>query len=193
MSTREINLLPPSRRYWLQQQVTSLALIRFLNTIIGATSVLTAAALLILLIGWIGNRAIAPQEEASIESVVTEYGHIRERIAEQNNLLRYVATFGHQRIVWSEFLRSFFDVLPPDVTIATLRAQGVLEPGAGTVSSLSVTGNTTARSTLTIMQDRLQTLPAVASVTAPATNLIKRDNPPYQFTLELKDRHENTD
>ncbi len=183
----EINLLPPARRQSLRSEVALLSFARFLSTLIVALGTLSGAGLLVAAVLWIFGLTTTGAASDELKQNIAAYQQLRDTIAAQSVFVTTVHTLSQERIVWADFLEKFFAVVPPGVEITAMG--GTLDLAGSHLRDVhfSVSGQAVARSTLTVFQDRLQSLPQVQAVEAPSSNLILRDNPLYRFTLTLRD------
>lgn len=177
---RELNLLPPSRRHYIDRQLVVDAVSKLLATLIAAwTIAIVAGAIAIGVLGFLITTTSSGVAGTLTQKVKT-YQDLRTQIGAQNTTIKTMQTLTQQRVVWSDLLPDLFNALPPGAVITrlTLTAQGV--------PRLSFAGVAPARSSLVVLQDRLGLIEWVQAVAAPDTNLLERDNPAYQFDLTIK-------
>ncbi len=130
---------------------------------------------------------IAASAETSVDlsKEVSTYQTRRGELAKQNITLNYMHDLSTKQVKWSEKLDEFLALIPPGVTITQISGQEVASE-----LQLSFRGVAINRNMLIVIAERLEKLPWVISVKAPHTNLLKRESPPYQFTVVLSNNQE---
>ena len=114
-----------------------------------------------------------------------EYQQLRDQIAEQNLQLEYVQGLSSNRLAWADFLTDFLATVPPGIEIGGLTGSSVVRGNTVNDVIFTLNGQAAVRGGLIIFADRLRLLSGVTAVEAPNSNLIKRENPLYRFTLHL--------
>lgn len=176
----DLNLLPPSRLAALLRQEAVLGIHRFLVSI-------TMGLVLLTLVGLVSRgilqhliRTISHEQEAQLEQAISQYGVLRESLTADNAFLSAVSGLVHSRQQWGEKVYDLLAVVPGGIRINAVRGQSGKKP------SISISGQAATRNALTILEQRLKTIPWAKSVDAPNSNLIDRTNAPYEFILPLQ-------
>lgn len=180
----ELNLLPAPRRLTLRREVAVHSLIYFLSSVSLGAGIATGVGVLILL----GLMSYAWRLNAAgvhVEQAVAEYQVLREEIAEKNVLLNYIHGLSTNRFAWGTFLTDLLATTPAGIEIGSVSGSSIVRDNKTNDVLLILNGQAAARGTLTIFADRLRLLPGVTQVDAPNSNLIKRENPLYRFTIHL--------
>lgn len=176
---REINLLPPTRRRFLARQRIIQAISRVLRSfIIGLVILSLCGGVSTALLRWLTATASQSTTE-KLDQSVQEYRRIRDEIGEDNKLIEAAHALDRQQVVWSEYLSELLGLIPPGVTVTQIKGDADGE------RQLSFQGQAVSRSTLVVLQKRLQELSWVVDVRAPHTNLLQREHSEYFFELSL--------
>lgn len=183
---QEINLLPPERRKLLRNESIAISLHGFLKSINAGLMLLTVIGVALIVGLMIMSYAAARTTSQELQAMVDEYQNLRDIIAEQNKVFEYVAAVGRDRIVWSTIIRDFVGVVPPGVQIHTLAGRTVFAEGAVSSAQISFKGQAITRSTLVIYEERLKALESVISLTSPTSNLLERNNPTFEFDIDIR-------
>lgn len=178
-SRKEINLLPPDRRRFLFRRYLERVTLHFLGTVIAGLCIMTVGGGLTIVILRGVAASTSDQVQAELMQHVTEFKRIREEVARSNKLYQTMGKLHSERTVWSSLLPSFFEALPPGTVIDILAAENSSQ-------KITVGGKAAARSTLVVLEERLQALPWVQSVDSPTSNLLVRDNPVFSLILKLR-------
>lgn len=178
MST-ELNLLPPDRRQILTQRLIWELLGRSLTSLAIGLAVITGVGVVLIgglqLLAWTTARGTP----AEFEQALARYQELRDVIAEQNVALNEMSALSSQRIVWSQLVPTILATFPPGIVVRTMTAEAASR-------RFTFGGVAATRSTLIVLAERLKVLPWVDELTAPLSNLVQRDNPPFQFNLMVK-------
>lgn len=181
----EINLLPPPRRRSLQREVTLRLLLRVLTTLLQSTIALGTIGLIILIglmsVSW----RLTATSQTQVAAVVADYQKLRDKIAENNILLQYVQGLSENRHEWSVLLADLMRIVPSGVEVSSLSGTSTVRDNTMNDVTLNIHGQALSRGTLIIFANRLSGLKGVTAIDAPNSNLIRRDNPLYRFTLHL--------
>lgn len=177
---REINLLPPSRRQFLNRRARIIAVQRFVVSVLFGLVLLTASGL-VTIGGFRYLAASASQSvSAELDEKVSEFRRIRDSVSSDNAFIEATYDVQKNRIVWSAFLMEVFKALPPGVSISEL---------SGTAEGrFTFRGRADSRNLIVVLEKSIADLPMVTSVDAPHTNLIQRTDSEYTFNVTLKER-----
>ncbi len=99
-------------------------------------------------------------------------------IQAQNALIAEMQSHQAERLEWSALLPDLLAALPAGTEMNHLS-------GERDSHRLTLQGRASARSTLTVLENKLKALPWVKSVEAPRANLLERVGPEFTFTLSL--------
>lgn len=177
---RELNLLPTSRRHSLAQELVLNAMVRFLRSINAGLLVVTGSGIVTIVILQILVTLLSSFTTDKLAAEVKHYQDLRTQIAKQNESLTVMGTLSGGTVAWSQLLPDLFSSMPPGTKINQLNGAVTTE------TKLSFSGQALSRSALVVLQDRLQNLPWVKSVSAPNSNLLERINPTYGFDVIIK-------
>lgn len=158
----------------------------FLTSVLMALTLTTCVGVLLVGVLWGLSFATARTTEGELRLAIKEYKSLREEMALQNVFLDQILVTGKRRVVWSDAVREIFAVVPPGVTIRQVEAKVEMDKRAMKSAKLVLKGNAVTRSTLTVFEGRLRSLPIVGGVNSPTTNLLERNNPTYQFDIVIK-------
>lgn len=176
----EINLLPFSRRRILHRLYIEESIGIFFRRLLVMTSFVTAAAVLSLAVIVFSTRLTSTEVDDTLAERVASYQNLRGEIALQNQALQEMKEAIEQKIEWSAFFQDTLEALPPGTVVREMS-------GDNAARRVSISGTAAARSSLIVLEDRLRALAWVAKVEAPHSNLLERVNPPFSFTLTLKE------
>lgn len=188
MSVREINLLPPERRRRLRNESMAVSLTDIIKSVNAGLLLMTLVAAAIVTSLWLFSVAAQPTTAEDLRQVVAEYQRLREAVAQENAILERLAALGRERVVWSDLLGDFFTATPPGVTLHRLGGDITFVEGARSSAVLNFGGQAVARSALIIYEEKVRQMKHVQDVTSPASNLLERSNPLFQFSVVLKPR-----
>lgn len=176
----ELNLLPPSRRQFLDRQLVVDGIGKLLQTLIIAWTIVivagvaTAATLTFFIMTASSGVAITLAEQVKV------YKDLRTQIGVTNTTIKTMQSLTNDRVVWSTLLPDVFASLPPGTLVG--RVSMLVNPAP----HISFAGSAAARSSLVVLQSRLGLISWVGSIDAPDSNLLERDNPSYQFDITVK-------
>ncbi len=181
MAQKQMNLLPPARRWSLRQEVTLNAVTRFARAVaVGLLSLaLLAAAVSVGLWGF-ANLTSNRTAESELGRQVAAYDRKKSEVKRYNSLLEVIDSLGRERLVWSDIIPDLLDIVPSGIIIGRLEADRES-------NTIYFSGSSVARSSLVVFEERLGELPWVKDVKAPRANLLNPVNAPYEFTLTLKE------
>ncbi len=179
---KELNLLPPTRRRFIDQQVTLNIVVKIVNRLIVALLVLTCGGLLSLGGLYTATAVSGRGASSELKLEIERYQAKREEIARQNAALKLLYDLSTAPVVWSEILPELLAVLPAGTTINKMAGDQF------STARLDFQGRATSRSSLIAFTERLNKLPWVASFTAPHSNLIDRINPDYSFSIVINQK-----
>ena len=187
MSTKEINLLPPSRRQQLRNETVLVSLQKFLKTLNSGLMLLSIVAIVAAVLLTVAVPVVDRGGSEELETTLVDYQQLRDIIVAENVLYERVANIGDSRVVWTNLLREVLPTLPSGVRIAFLSGQSTLdEHGDVQDSRMTLRGQAATRSTLVLWQGRLKELTAVQDILSPTSNLIDRVDLDYDLTLVLE-------
>ncbi|GEM_PF-2544505 len=181
----EINLLPPLRRLTLRREVVINSLQYILSSVVYACLAVTLTAGATWALLGASTWRLSATDQSQIGSAISEYQQLRDEIAEHNALLEYVQSLSNNRLTWTDFIADFLATIPPGVEIGGMTGSAVMQGTMPQEVIFTFNGQAAARGGLTLFADRLRLLKGVTQVVAPNSNLIKRENPLYQFTIHL--------
>ena len=185
MALQEINLLPPERRRRVRNESIAVSVTVIIKSINAGLLLMTTFSIAIVLSILLYSWAATPTTQEELNKTVDEYQALRDKVAEENAVLERLEGLGHHRIIWSDMLAEFFRVTPPGITLNRLGGAAIFGEGVVTSGTLTFMGQAITRTSLTVYEDRLKTLPGVTQVNAPASNLLERTNPTFQFNLTV--------
>jgi hypothetical protein len=177
--SKHLNLLPPERRAHLRRGAFLVSAVRIVHQLIIGLGVLSASGGIFIVGMWLLAITFTGSGSTQLQDKVTQYIELREEVSEKNELLQMVNRLGNDRIVWSDHLVEFLEVIPPGTTISSLT-------GDARVGIFEFSGTAITRSALVIFEERLNQLSWVNSVAAPRRNFLKKDSPKYTFELRLE-------
>jgi len=191
MSTKQINLLPPSRRQQLRNETVLVSLQNFFRTLNGGLLMLSIAAVLAAVLLTAALPVVDHGGSDALEATLEDYQQLRNVIIGENILYARVANTASSRLVWTDFLRELLPTLPSGVRITYLSGHSTLdETGERTAAEVSLRGQAATRTTLVFWQNRLAELSFISDVVSPTSNLLDRVDLDYALTLVLADDDE---
>jgi Tfp pilus assembly protein PilN len=170
-----LNLLPHERLLNLRREMSILALIWLMTSVMIGLIILTLIGVGVGASLW-GLSLVETSSEDQFVARMAEYFVAREEIDQVNTLLRAVDDTGGSRVAWSPLIVSLLSVAPPGATIDTLTIDGE-------DNLISISGTAPTRASLVAFEDRLRELDWTKEVDAPRDNLLRRNNPSYTFSL----------
>lgn len=182
---KDINLLPPSRRSLLHRESLLIAAQSFLNSLLLGLALLTCVGIMLAAALWIMSFNAARTTESQFIVVRDEYKKMKDSVTQQNQFFSRIEQSGSKRIVWSDALQAVLKAVPAGVAIETASAVAVMKNNVPQSATLILKGRAVTRSTLTVMESKLRSLPNVAQVQSPTTNLLDRNNPSFEFNLSI--------
>jgi len=190
MATKEINLLPPTRRQQLRNETVVVSLQRFVGSLNIALTGVTVCAVVAAIALTVAIPLVGRQGTDALDEVLQEYQQLQTVVTEQNRILTQLSLLGSERIVWTARMREIIPLLPSGVRIQYLAgnndAGGV---GPAGQPQLILRGQAATRTTLVLLQNRLQDLSFIEQVISPTSNLIERENVNYDLTLVITKEH----
>lgn len=185
MPTHEINLLPPIRHAWLKRQNTFGKVSGFLSAVILGLTILTFSAGISMGVLWVMSQMAVPTTSLQFQTAVDKYRLLKQAISDQNDILQYLNSLSRGQLVWTDFLHPLFTAAPTGIAITHLDGNYDNQTKAG-VPIINLKGEAANRNVLINFETALKTLPQLASVEAPVSNLLDRTNSIFQFKLILK-------
>lgn len=175
---RQLNLLPLTRRRFLYRLAVLTSVRRLMRSVLVGYAVVTLGGVAAVVITQALLIAASAESLVDLSKEVSTYQTRRGELAKQNITLNHMHDLSTKQVKWSKKLDEFLALIPPGVTITQISGQNVVSE-----LQLSFRGVAINRNTLIVIADRLAKLPWVVDVNAPHTNLLERENPPYQFTI----------
>jgi len=176
--SKQINLLPLARRRRLARQFFERALLRFVKSAWLALGTVTVAAVVAIVLLQVLGSLLFRSVGNELDDAVVTYRVETKSIVEQNKLIKEMDKLQQERLVWSELFDDVLTALPPGTKLKDIN-------GSVESKQIVVAGEAVARSSLVVLQEKLANLPWVASVDAPHSNLLERDNPSFTFLIKL--------
>lgn len=173
---RRLNLLPLNRRLGLRREVMLSAATKFLRGVAIGLGGLMAVGAFVGVGLWVTSENMSRSTEVDLQIAVSNYQRLREVIARENAVLELVDGLAKKRIEWTLILNDLLKIIPPGVTIETMKADA-------DESLISFSGSALNRSSLVVFGDRLRVLPWVVEVVAPRENLLNRIKPSYNIRV----------
>jgi Tfp pilus assembly protein PilN len=186
MATRQINLLPPERRYALKKSLVWKKLVDFSNKLELTLWFLSFVGIILMLSLWILSVAAASTTVKELEMEVEEYREIRREVAQQKALLEQVHGVAKDRMVWSDVLNEFVNVVPSGIIIEFLSGNMMSGNNENMEANLSLKGQAVTRNVLQAFIKRLEELEVTTKIDSPASNLLDRDRPEFELKLQIK-------
>lgn len=181
---KQLNLLPRARRANLRREVPIAAAHRFLISVLAGLIIVTAGALGTagILAAWSASHASVAQRE--LDALLAEYRTIKQEVSDYDALLESVVSVSRERLTWVPLLIQLLEILPEAATIETIEINGE-------ASQISFSGATDTRASLVDFEEQLRALPWMEELAAPSSNLLRRSNPEYSFTITVHSDVEN--
>lgn len=185
--SRELNLLPPSRRKLLDNKLMLSIVNRFMRMIVIslASVVIVGLFTIAVLQGMIFTSSSLVED--NLQTNIARYQQVREEIAKKNETIKIMHAVSSDRIVWSAYFQDLFQVLPPNTTVTRIAGSSVDK------NRIEFVGTAVTRNSLIVLEDRLSDLNWVGEIIAPRSNLLDRDNPTYRFDILLNDEVQEKD
>jgi Tfp pilus assembly protein PilN len=173
----ELNLLPEERRISLRWRQMVLGVKRLLLTILISLLFITLVGSLVW--GW-AKFSINQEQSVELEEKVKTYQELRDKVAAENARLRAVVQAENNRLVWSALVGELLTALPTGIEIKVLEIDEKNK-------WLSFQGTAPDRAVLIVMERQVSALSWVAETVAPASNLLQRVNPQFEFKIYVKE------
>lgn len=183
---REINLLPPKRRWRLRSESIAVSITRFLRSIIDGLLIMSVTAVGISIIMWLLIVTTNISTADDLKQEVSRFQRLRDEVSLRNQSFEALSAISVKRIVWSDVLASFFKAVPRGILLHDLSVQAEFEGGLPVSATMEVNGQALTRNTLIIYSEDLKGLDFVQGVNFPTSNLLERINPVFNIKLDIK-------
>lgn len=187
MATRELNLLPPTRRRQLARQLSINSVIRLIRSVIIGLMIITVVGLGTGITFHLLGMFLSGETTVELGQQVKRYQELRTQIAKENENLGFMATASADRVLWSALFADLYATMPPGTHVSSMIVESIPR------HSISFSGVAVSRGALVVLEDRLKSLTWVESVEAPSANLLQRVNPLYTFRVLLKETKKEPD
>lgn len=173
---RELNLLPPARRALQRQEQQFLLWGDILKGVVISLTIVTSAGVILGLGFWIMIQSVPRLSE--LPQQIKQYQQVRAATAERNAVVDTLTQISTDHIVWTPLITTIVSIMNPDIKLDQITAESVTK-------KITITGRAASRNSLIVLEERLEAIPGVQSVTAPPSNLLIRQNPPFSFEIFL--------
>lgn len=183
---REINLLPPKRRWRLRSESIAVSITRFLRSIIDGLLIMSVTAVGISIIMWLLAVTANISTADDLKQEVSRFQELRDEVSLKNQSFEAISAIGIKRIVWSDVLSSFFQSVPRGILLHDLSVKVEFGDGLPASATMEVNGQALTRNTLIVYSEDLKGLGFVKGVNFPTSNLLERVNPVFNLEIDIK-------